>query len=1135
MSPAPPVSIDWNHFSASRAAREAFDAYAKHVRLGSAFAFLRKEALASPAFDGARAIMGAGAGARDRVVSLLGAPLALPGVTIGPARLQRMTLASLTSDKSVYREGRDVVRLLLVDALAAKRGARTASLACAGAAFRFLEVPIDGRGVGTAELRDLPAGDYRASCDGEQCEFTVAAYRLAKLDARLVSRSFTEGKLHVSLSIMRFGVPFDRDVSLQLASSHMPWTRIEVPCRHGICNASFELSGEGPYRINLQLASDPSSTATIPILGSRASERDETLFSTFGTRVHASLLPSPDARAVRGLFLRPSGSPEGPLHLERVDARRIVLTASVPVSAARFVVVDPRGSEPRVMTELEHGDLAAGTTIELDVPDPAALVVAGAFAWGEPWESWALAVPPEPPPPRIVVPERVLPGETIRIAIETGRPDEDVAVYTLVKDARLPSAETPMTRLAAGLKRFASSIGDALSGGVPRTDLRDIVEEQRSRPHRARALAGFGDEMFELSEPMLDVTYGISNESALSSPALEGMAEEWEEEAEEEESGPDEPQRGARPKDDDTSRDVLFAGLVPASGGVASLDVALFPDAADIVVEAFVVGNANWSSAEARFRAEAGRVLSFDMPLFVSPDEFAPARLFVRDEGARVRLTRDGAPVALRLSGRPFGEAEPLPAGLVELSFSADPGHYEATLEGGTGEPLTTARVVSDPKNLRRHLRGVRLLESGQKIGVADDPSIRSLRVLPGLDKPFRALVDATMRYEHSCAEQTAAKVLAACAAYTLAGGDAERRAGAEASIDAGLRRLERMWRRGEGFQPYPDIPSIDGYSGPLASRYLFHLELLRDLRGAAAPSAVLRSMIDQGLEMARDTARAYGIEWPPRAIRSGHEAYAALRFGGDRNAALAFAREHTAMLLDEMPEGWSLTHFRLERALVAACLLHAKIDLGHAIDLANHVVRDLGEQGRLYSTIDSVAAIALFVELEAVGMGAGAGVALVDGARLSTKEAMALSPASVEAVEGIVSVEVLREVEDDWSSVGDGVKLDVWLEKQGDRVVRARELDALDLCIWLVDGYVSGDLAWVSLPHAFSRVEGGAQIKRFSMDFAGGRVLRIPLATMARTVGPDGSPSPTRILVCVRNMFVEERGGYAEVCPTVV
>lgn len=77
-----------------------------------------------------------------------------------------------------------------------------------------------------------------------------------------------------------------------------------------------------------------------------------------------------------------------------------------------------------------------------------------------------------------------------------------------------------------------------------------------------------------------------------------------------------------------------------------------------------------------------------------------------------------------------------------------------------------------------------------------------------------------------------------------------------------------------------------------------------------------------------------------------------------------------------------------------------------------------------------------------------------------------------------------------------------------------------------LESGYKPGDLLWVCLPDALSRVVGGGQVKRFSLDFQGNDTLRVSLAATGVTVDRHGQPAPARFAVCVRNMFEEERGG---------
>jgi hypothetical protein len=83
-----------------------------------------------------------------------------------------------------------------------------------------------------------------------------------------------------------------------------------------------------------------------------------------------------------------------------------------------------------------------------------------------------------------------------------------------------------------------------------------------------------------------------------------------------------------------------------------------------------------------------------------------------------------------------------------------------------------------------------------------------------------------------------------------------------------------------------------------------------------------------------------------------------------------------------------------------------------------------------------------------------------------------------------------------------------------------------VELHVALKDGYRTGDLLWVCLPDALSRLIGGGQVKRFAVDFAGQNELTIPLAATSVTLDAQGGPSPQHFAVCVRNMFEEERAG---------
>jgi hypothetical protein len=132
----------------------------------------------------------------------------------------------------------------------------------------------------------------------------------------------------------------------------------------------------------------------------------------------------------------------------------------------------------------------------------------------------------------------------------------------------------------------------------------------------------------------------------------------------------------------------------------------------------------------------------------------------------------------------------------------------------------------------------------------------------------------------------------------------------------------------------------------------------------------------------------------------------------------------------------------------------------------------------------------------------------------------------SVKCTAGVAPVEIVRIVEEDWSKFAATVPFVVSLEKGGKAGRVFAPGDAIELRVKLKAAYKTGDLVWVCLPESLSRVVGGGQVKRFSVDFAGADEVVVPLAATGITVGKDGKSAAQHYAVCVRNMFEEERAG---------
>jgi len=218
-------------------------------------------------------------------------------------------------------------------------------------------------------------------------------------------------------------------------------------------------------------------------------------------------------------------------------------------------------------------------------------------------------------------------------------------------------------------------------------------------------------------------------------------------------------------------------------------------------------------------------------------------------------------------------------------------------------------------------------------------------------------------------------------------------------------------------------------------------------------------------------------------------------------------------------------SHLVANRTLLAyaAASLIALKDWQRGLRLANRVTQQFNAQGALYSTVDSVAAIALLQQLKLANIAMGTGQVRVNSKAMTLEEALTLAEpvTSVEVIEGVAAVEVTYLHTEDWESFGQPFPITVEFretDSAGKQKKRFALGNRLTLHITLPQGYRLGDLAHVVLPPCLSAIEGGAKVKRFTLDFAGRNQLQIPLLVTSKLQGVQ------HFAVCVRNMFEEER-----------
>ncbi len=399
-----------------------------------------------------------------------------------------------------------------------------------------------------------------------------------------------------------------------------------------------------------------------------------------------------------------------------------------------------------------------------------------------------------------------------------------------------------------------------------------------------------------------------------------------------------------------------------------------------------------------------------------------------------------------------------------------------------------------------------------------------------------------------------------------------------ESSALAYFKRIQSMYLPGRGYTLYPPDEGgrrePDDYCAPLGTRHQLNLPKPEQVSGI---SLALREALIEIRKMANDAATAYKLGYPPEEVKSCHDAYLVLSNGSSaekKAQAAAYVRgllrEKDGQTFVKVPStqpsyrlwGAAVTN-REETAYAAATLLAAgePHDLPLVIRGTNYLTNQMNEAGILYSTVDTAAALVLMIGLRRAGIGATGGNAdqvEVNGSLISLGEALS-GTESVESVtckQGVLPVEVTSEVIEDWNAFKSELSVEISLEKDGKPAQIFKVGDALDLVI-RVPRYEPCLVAHVCLPDGLARVVGGGQVKRFALDFAEQRELRVPLAAVGPTLVPNAivlgmaedngkkrQPGPLQQIasaltgsskvripaqhwaVIVRNMFKEEQVG---------
>ena len=1149
--------------------------------LGNWFVFLKAEWLNRSGMDRLLELSSVtGAYARSNIIFRGKEAITLPAAHVSATPLPTTQLVSLTCDKALYRANRDTVRLLVAAPQHPGAELRLA-LRLGGNPYADYPIMLDDFGLKLWSLQGLPEGEYEASLAGiegvevDVCRFEVAEYRLAPLNAELTEQQLSGETLRYVLTVTAFGQPYSGSIEVELQErGQRVGKRTSLHCnREGQCRGVVKLSGKGPYTLNV-FAGERS--ATVALKGSEQERRETMTISELGEIRVLSLLPLPQSNACRGMYIARGGANTEPFLVQRVIGSEVEITPRVDAELLRVVVVN---SARNTFEEKLFENVKTEQSVQMPIPAPYGIVLLGALIDGDAWEGWSTVVRPPELQLQCEAPKEAKPGARITVTLKTSVKDRVVPVQLIVKDQRLIAPSDPQVEFAACMKRNLQQWSKLSGTGKIE---RQLAHLERNRPYGpmrrgfamphamvafAASAAPSSGGVAPMAAPMMQSSAGhMSLSENTTAYGTSQMATSVAQKAATA-AGPVAPTlakvRLQFPE--------IISNTIVMVQGEARVEVKLGDSMTRYSIEAFALApeTLDWQRVETTVNAVQPVYGELTVSPFVFPGDPVMGRLDVgaASGGAMVEVRHDGEVLPLFYdNGEVVTPGLPIPSGSV-LRFPVRPGAITASVrDARKGGIDVSERYVTEPGKLRHMVRRLHLLTPGEELRLGE-PRRLEILPMPGLEKPFQFFVEGAVKYPFGCIEQTSTRLLSMVTGYITNQDNAELAGEYEAAIPVWYQRLKSMYLPKSGFCMYP--PSEGGARKPdthYAPMGTKNLLMLPSAERVGGQSKGLREILDDVRAMAQDAARYYKIEYPPKEIKDCQSAYQVLVNGAgerDKGRAAAFVRsrlvEHdngdvyveVAKREDVYRYCGEAVATRRETAYAAAALLATKeqSDLRVAIAATNYLTSQLNEEGRLYSTVDTAACLALLLGLRESGVVATAGMGrvMLNGQEMSLADALAYD-GKVEllrCVEGVIAAQVTTEVIEDWSAFKRELPVTVRLEKKGHVQKSFNVGDALDLVI-SVPKYEPGLLAHVCLPDALARVVGGGQVKRFSLDFCEQNTLRVPLAVVSATnlpttkdeeqgnsllrwlgVGNKGDGENVQHwAVIVRNMFKEEQVG---------
>lgn len=515
-------------------------------------------------------------------------------------------------------------------------------------------------------------------------------------------------------------------------------------------------------------------------------------------------------------------------------------------------------------------------------------------------------------------------------------------------------------------------------------------------------------------------------------------------------------------------------------------------------VKALFISGLDWVELQKNIAVEKPLYIEPLVPQFVDEKDDIRCRAIIVSKDSKTPKK-----IILKVNGKETKFEERTVGDHLHISWKAVSGSHQIYVEQGKNMDFVM-RVIESPSEEVVLTQEIRLIKPKKAYSIFDEEAI-SITILPGIKEELNRAISVCSQYQHCCCEQTSAKVAAASLAIMI-GDDSSKNKGIEGLV-AGEKRLMTLFN-GSAFRYYPDSGVRYWYNKIACYRLN---KVVKALSSIKLPEDAQRAL--NSIKVMAEKADRY-----EEKVRSGDQCESFVPIGSIEEAYYQSKKIDVTVKAKEFLKMQKLEGV-IEEACYAVALLAQKVSsMDLAINLANKVSKESKGVSGWFGTNLAMAYMSMIHELTKANVlvPVKEGRIMVDGKEMSIEDAMTKSNiSSIQATKNVVLIRVNRLTKLPYDDYKGKVPMVVKLDKDS-----LRTGDTTKLHVDLPKGYKDGDVVMVMLPDCLSRVVGGAQSKKFELDFRGSNSVSVDLAVT------DKTQKPQKWGVVVRNMYDVNRIG---------